>query len=253
MADFLFVYYANSPGRLRRWHPGPGVVLEDAADSPQAQWRHYRAHADGSVAFDADSFLAHRGSAVRFVHRLLTATLSRPAHTGCFGLHEWAMVYRLDPDQVRHDRWPLRLGPAGTDAVVAAHTVRCSHFDAVRFFTPDALPRNTLQPSRAGQVDLEQPGCLHAGMDLYKWSYTLAPAVPGEIALDAFELAAEIRVLDMRASPYDLTGLGLEPVAIETADGKAEYAAAQRAFAVRSNDLRRRLLAVCDTLLTEPG
>ena len=25
--DFLFRYYANSPARLRRWHPGPGVVL----------------------------------------------------------------------------------------------------------------------------------------------------------------------------------------------------------------------------------
>ena len=32
----------------------------------------------------------------------------------------------------------------------------------------------------------------------------------------------------MRASPYDLTELGYQPVPIETAAGKAEYVAAQR-------------------------
>ena len=30
------------------------------------------------------------------------ATESRPAHTGCFGLHEWAMVYGQSADEVRH-------------------------------------------------------------------------------------------------------------------------------------------------------
>lgn len=248
VADFLFVYYAHSPARLRRWHPGPGVSLADAADAPQARWRHYRVGEDGSVALDVESFLTHRRRTVGFVQGLLTATLSRPANTACFGLHEWAMVYRLGQDEVRHDRWPLRLGESGTDEVVRSHTIRCSHYDAYRFFTPEAAPLNTVRPSREGQVDLEQPGCLHAGMDLYKWAYTLAPAVPGDLVLDAFELAADIRVLDMRASPYDLTGLGLDPVRIETRTGKAEYAEAQRGFTVRANDLRRRLLGVCDVL-----
>ena len=253
MADFLFVYYPNSPARLRRWHPGPGVVLADAAQSPQAGWRHYRTNADGSVELDVDSFVTHRGSTLGFVRRLLRATLSRPANTGCFGLHEWAMVYRMDQAEVRHDRWPLRLGSDGTDEVVRAHTIRCSHFDAFRFFAPEAVSRNTLQPTRERQVDLEQPGCLHAGMDLYKWAYKLAPAVPGEVVLDAFELAADIRVVDMRASPYDLTALGLTPIRIESRAGKAEYAEAQRDFAVRSDEVRRRLLAVCDTLLDTPA
>jgi hypothetical protein len=253
VADFLFVYYPNSPGRLRRWHPGPGVVLADAAQSAHAGWRHYRTNADGSVELDVDSFVTHRGSTLGFVRRLLRATLSRPANTGCFGLHEWAMVYRMDRTEVRHDRWPLRLGSDGTDEVVRAHTIRCSHFDAFRFFAPEAVSRNTLQPTRERQVDLEQPGCLHAGMDLYKWAFKLAPAVPGEVVLDAFELAADLRVLDMRASPYDLTALGLTPIPIESRAGKAEYAEAQRDFAVRSDEVRRRLLAVCDTLLDTPA
>jgi hypothetical protein len=143
---------------------------------------------------------------------------------------------------------PLRLGQQGTDAVVEAHPIRCTHFDAFRFFTPAATGLNRLQPTRATQVDLEQPGCLHATMDLHKWAGKLAPAVPGELALDCFELARDIRVLDMRASPYDLSGLGEAPVAVETAEGKAEYVAAQRMFAERGANLRRRLLAVCDAL-----
>ena len=249
VADFLFVYYQNSPARLARWHPGPGVVLEDALAAPQAQWRHYRSNPDGSVELEVASFVAQRGSTLAFVRKLLTATLARPAHTACFGLHEWAMVYRLSQDEVRHASWPLRLGPDGTDEVVRQHAIRCTHYDAFRFFTPQALSRNAVQPTREGEVDLEQPGCLHAGMDVYKWAYLLAPLVPGDLLLDAFELAADIRVLDMRASPYDLTELGLSPLPIETREGKTAYAEAQRAFTVRSNDLRRRLLTACEAVL----
>jgi hypothetical protein len=79
-------------------------------------------------------------------------------------------------------------------------------------------------------------------MDVYKWCFKLAPAVPSELIADAFALAHEIRVVDMRASPYDVTLLGVEPIAIETASGKAEFAQLQRGFAQRSNALRRRLL-----------
>jgi hypothetical protein len=53
----------------------------------------------------------------------------------------------------------------------------------------------------------------------------------------------------MRASPYDLSALGYQAVAIETAAGKAEYASAQRAFAQRARPLREQLVALCDRLL----
>ena len=69
---------------------------------------------------------------------------------------------------------------------------------------------------------------------------------------DCFELAQEIRELDMRASPYDLRGHGYEPVRIETPEGKAAYVAGQRAFAERGAVLRKRLLDVCDHLLADP-
>ncbi|NHA68182.1 3-methyladenine DNA glycosylase [Phycicoccus flavus] len=248
--DFLFRYYRLSPGRLRRWHPGAGVVLRDAAGTERAGWRHHRVDGD-AVVVDVGSVLAARGEAVRFVTGLLTATLERPPHLGCFGLHEWAMVHRLSEDDVRHPGWPLRLGPEGTDAVLERHTVRCSHHDAFRFFTDTAVPLNVLRPTRADQQALEQPGCLHAGMDVYKWCFTLEPLVPGDLTLDAFDLAREIRVLDMQASPYDLRALGYEPVRVESPEGKAEYLSRQRDFARRSNVLRRRLLALLETATSD--
>jgi hypothetical protein len=243
--DFLFSYYSQTPGRLRRWHPGPGVALEPAQDGspPHAGWRWYATDRDGVVRLDVPRFLADRGDTVRFVRRLLAATASRPAFAGCFGLHEWAMVYR--DERPRH-AVPLRLGQAGTDAVVEAHPIHCTHFDAFRFFTPPAVGRNRLRPTRETQPELEQPGCLHATMDLYKWAYKLSPATPGELVADCFELAVEVRELDMRASPYDLRAHGYEPVAIETPAGKAAYAAAQRGFAERGAVLRQRLLRVCE-------
>ncbi len=235
--DFLFTYYSLRPARLRRWHPGLGVEL--VTDDGRRQ------------GLDVEAYLSRRGSTVRFVRDLLSATASRPAHLGCFGLHEWAMVYRAGADGERRHPAPLRLGANGTDAVVESHRIRCSHYDAFRFFTPEAAPRNETRPSRERVVDLEQPGCLHATMDLYKWAYKLGEAVPSEVIVDCFELARDVRALDMRASPYDLEPLGYEPVPIETPEGKATYVAAQREFAERAHPLRDQLIQVCERLLTQ--
>ena len=226
--DFLFTYYSQRPAALRRWHPGYGVRLE------------------GTENPDLGPVLASRLPLISSIHRLLVATAGRTPTLGCFGLHEWAMVHGTD--EVRHD-WPLRLGSAGTDTVVESHRIACSHFDAFRFFTDSARPLNTLSPGRDDRPAYEQPGCLHAGMDLYKHAFRLTPLVASELVADCFELAWDIRELDMRASPYDFSGLGLEPVAIETPAGKQEYVAAQRAFAERGAPLRARLVEECDRLL----
>jgi hypothetical protein len=160
------------------------------------------------------------------------------------------MVYRLAEDETRHADWPLRLGPAGTDEVVEGHRVACSHFDAYRFFTPPARPLNTLAPGRDDRPAFEQPGCLHAGMDLYKHAFRLSPMVSSDLVADCFELAWDIRTLDMRAAPYDLADLGFEPVRIETAEGKAAYVEAQRRFSERGAPLRARLVEECERLLS---
>jgi hypothetical protein len=243
--DFLFTYYPVPPRVLRRWHPGARVVLADAAGSERAGWRWYATRGD-DVTLDTAAFVEARGSSIRFIVSLLGATARREPRLGCFGLHEWAMVYRQG--EHRHEA-PLRLSQSETDAVVEGARISCTHFDAYRFFTPPAAPLNRLIPTRENQPAMEQPGCLHAGMDIYKWATRLGPLLPGALLLDAFELAASIRELDMRASPYDLSEWGYAPVAIETTEGKAEYVRRQRDFAARGNALRERIVGVLDGLL----
>ena len=243
--DFLFTYYRLRPRQLRVWHPGFGVVL----GGPSAQSYLARSGygpASGGVTVTGD-YLLGRLDTVRFIADLLRATAGRPARLNCFGLHEWAMVYQTPT--VRHGQVPLRLGAAGTDAVVESLPLRCSHFDAYRFFTEAAVPRNAEALSRQTQAGTEQPGCVHAAMDCYKWAFKLGPLIESELVMDCFGLAADARELDMRASPYDLIDYGLAPIPIETPAGRAEYVRAQRAIAERAAPLRARLAGRCDLLL----
>ncbi len=247
--DFLFSYYSLRPRQLRCWHPGFGVVLAGGTAVRRYRGRRgYTVNADGVTV--SDTYLRSRLETVGFVARLLRSTAQRPARLNCFGLHEWAMVYRSGA--VRHDRVPLRLGPAGTDALIdseIAGPLRCSHFDAFRFFSDPARPRNAVQLSRAAQVATEQPGCLPANMDLYKWCYKLSPLVDSGLMLDCLELAAAAREVDMRASPYDLSDYGYSPIAVEHGAGRAEYVRCQSAIAQRAAPLRAALLGRCDLLL----
>jgi len=110
---------------------------------------------------------------VRWCIQLLKATLERVPVFHCFGLHEWAMVYRSE--EVRHEQVPLRLHRDELARFVENQNLCCTHFDAFRFFTPKAAPRNRIQLNRYSQLEHDQPGCIHANMDLYKWAFTLAP------------------------------------------------------------------------------
>ncbi len=245
--DFLFTYYNLTPGELRRWHPGYGVTLHGPGAEEYAQRRGYR-RTESGVSVDP-RFLAKRWETIAYVARLMEATASRPANLGCFGLHEWAMVYRADPGEIRHGI-PLRLGREGTDAVVESLPLRCTHFDAFRFFTAPARSRNAAELTRATQVATEQPGCLHAGMDLYKFTAKLLPLVSSDMLWSAFELAYEARTLDMRASPYDLSAYGYQPMRIDTPGGRAEYAREQAELAVRAAEVRSSLLGWCRGILS---
>jgi hypothetical protein len=243
--DFLWTYYSTRPGHLRTWHPGAGMGLDGGEE--YAERRGYRV--ERGVASVDPSFIGARLEMIERTHRLLEATARRPAQHGCFGMHEWAMVYGLEPDQIRHAAWPLRFGREENQRIVEEVGVRCSHFDAFRFFTEPARPLNILQPSRENQVALEQPGCIHANMDLLKWALKLMPMIPSSLLLDAFQNARGLRMLDMQASPYDLSDLGVEPVRVETAAGRTEYRDRQRALANASEPIRDALIAWCERLL----
>lgn len=246
--DFLFTYYSLRPRQLRVWHPGYGTVLGGPGAEAYLDRVGYVSTPNGVTV--SEHYLQSRLPTVRFIAGLLQATASRPARLNCFGMHEWAMVYRAGA--VRHAAVPLRLGPAGTDAVVEATPLRCSHFDAFRFFTAPAARRNESQLTRSAQVDSEQPGCLHATMDLYKWCYKLGPLVDSELLMDCLELAAAARELDMRASPYDLVEYGFEPVPVEEPAGRADYVRHQALLFERAVPMRAALLTRCQRLLAAP-
>ncbi len=99
----------------------------------------------------------------------------------CFGMHEWAMLYCPDPATAapnRHQQLPLRLSQAELNAFVESTPIACTHFDAYRFFTPDAAPLNTARPlpTRKLQAEIEQPGCVHTSMDLFRYAVKVGPA-----------------------------------------------------------------------------
>jgi hypothetical protein len=243
--DFLFRYYSLRPRQLRVWHPGFGVVLGGGAARRYLSRTGYGPHPAGVTV--TDEHLRSRAPTVRFIAELLRATTGRQAQLNCFGLHEWAMVYRAPT--VRHERVPLRLGAVGTNAVVESMPLRCSHFDAFRFFTEPAALRNADRLTRETQAATEQPGCLHAAMDCYKWAFKLGPLVESGLVMDCLELAADARELDMRASPYNLTAYGFAPITIEEPAGRAEYVRCQRDISERAAPLRQALQARCDLLL----
>ena len=235
--DFLFDYYAWRPGQLARWHPGWGVLLTGQV-SGFARVRGYTVDELGARV-DPEHMPV---DIMRTALTLLEATASRPAAFTCFGRHEWAMVYRQPAEEIRHSAWPLRLDQRAIDTVVESSSLKCTHVDAFRFYTDQARPLNVVQPTRDTQTELEQPGCLHATMDLYKWSFRCYPVIGADLTADCFQLAREVRAVDMQASPYDFAALGYEPIPIETAEGRARYVEHQRDFAERGAVLRDRLI-----------
>ncbi len=249
--DFLFQYYAYSAGRLEAWHPAPHELLEDTPDARERfHGPAYRTDG-GVIGRDARALPLASRERLGNVVRVLTATRGRPANFGCFGLHEWAMVFR--GHDVRHAGIaPLRLPQAQVDDLVMSRPVLCSHYDAFRFFAPDAKPLNRVQLTRASREELEQPGCIHANMDLYRWAQSAMPWIGSDLLWHCFELAAALRTLDMQASPYDFSALGFEPVRVETPEGREIYQQRQRELSARAGVLRDQLIEVVGALLAPP-
>jgi hypothetical protein len=185
--------------------------------------------------------------------QLCANILHRPARFVCHGLHEWAMVYKLSAEQVRHAGCELRMPPQALAEFVESQTVCCTHYDAFRFYTPEARPLNTMQPSFESRMTMEQAGCLHANMDLYKWAYKLWPWVGSDLVADAFEVAIAGRAMDMRASPYDLAALGFAPIRIETEEGRAQYRTEQRRIAELAEPVREKLRKTAQWLAESSG
>jgi hypothetical protein len=174
-----------------------------------------------------------------FVYKLCKNISAQPPRFKCFGLHEWAMVYKSSA--FRHQGYRLRLSQEELAAFVESQNLCCSHYDAYRFFTEEAKPMNALAPTLETRLTMEQGGCLHANMDIYKWSVKLWPWVGSDFMARAYGLALSAREMDMRASPYDLIEAGFLPIKIETEEGRREYQRMQQELAETAKPLRDEL------------
>lgn len=273
--NFIFTYYFGyKPSDLTRWSPGAHIELSIEGDV--AAVKQLLARADwtvkpdrrgkGSVIFlDMSLHQRKKIDSLKHAHNTLIATARRLPVRTCFGLHEWAMLYDTgDINSATSGRFqkdlPLRVTQSELNAVVEAPgALQCSHFDAYRFFTDGAKPKNLhTDLSRERQELYEQPGCVHATMDLFKYALRLAPMLPSEVLADALEIAIEARILDMRASPYDLTaaftsdnplGIDPSPVMVETQSGRKQYAELQFALACKAAPIRQALIKAYERYL----
>mmetsp|Transcript_64392 Transcript_64392/g.112218 ORF Transcript_64392/g.112218 Transcript_64392/m.112218 type:complete len:446 (+) Transcript_64392:52-1389(+) len=252
--NFLFVYFQFQRKLLLQWSPGLDRHLTGVSPEEEILWtkRGWTPAADGSSG-RMDARLCKKGARkmLRLSAEVMRSAAIRPPHLSCFGLHEWAMLYAPSPTSnvSCHQDLPLRLSQAEINAVVEGTKIACTHFDAFRFFAPGAVPMNTVKPTPARELTplLEQPGCVHSSMDLFKYCVWLWPYVRAEVLADALELAIAARVLDMRASPYDLSefdgdGFDLTPIRIETAAGRQEYQQEQARLAAQAAPIRWRVL-----------
>lgn len=238
--DFLFEYYSFRPSLLGRWTPGIGVALETSPDAPLPEISEF-VTGNGLAWLNPEFFPDRRLKPARWILKMLKNTRAARPSFSCFGMHEWAMVYKTkDP---RHNQVPLRMNSDELAAFVDSRPLLCTHFDAFRFFTPEAAPKNRYRPTRENFEHMEQPGCIHTNMDLYKWAYKLYPWINSSLILEAFELAVAARTIDMQASPYDLSGQGLAPIKIETEEGRAEYKEKQKEISERGIMVRDKLIA----------
>lgn len=237
--DFLFEYYAFRPSHLMRWSPGIGISLQFSDSSTLPEISEFLTE-DNQAFLNPDFFPQKRIRSAKWTLELLEKSADRKPMFGCFGMHEWAMVYRAE--NVRHQQIPLRLPDEKIAEFVESRPLVCTHFDAFRFFTKKARPMNKHELSRETFQDTEQPGCVHSNMDLYKWAFKLHPWISSEIVRESFFNALETRKVDMQASPYDATEFGLEPIKIETEPGRKEYVERQMEIYQNSQPIRHRLI-----------
>ncbi len=248
--DFLFGYYNTKRRNFTTWKPMADMILRGEGSAAFLENRRYVKEGEG-VRLDVENMDTRDRRLIAWVYNLISAAKARPSKFACFGLHEWAMVYKAE--EVRHETTPLRPSQETISTLVESMPICCTHYDAFRFFTPEAVPLNQVQPQAEDMALNEQFGCIHFNMDLYRWSYKMNPWIGSELMMECFLLSVEARELDMRASPYDVASYGFEPICVETAEGRAEYKKLQEALSMKGRALADKVLEQCRHLMLRNG
>jgi hypothetical protein len=161
--NFLFKYYFWKPSVVASYSPGwnkvligaqPNDVTHGGGQRAASVWRSGGQDDAGGLFFDGMRCSPETLVGLQNTLDLLRATEQRPPVLNCFGMHEWAMLYSLATPaaktggggggggggQSKHQRLPLRLSQAALDAAVEERApLKCTHFDAFRFYTPKAV------------------------------------------------------------------------------------------------------------------
>eukprot|EP00605_Chrysophyceae_sp_TOSAG23-4_P001165 GSChrysophyteH1.ASY1.ANO1.1273.1 assembled CDS len=246
--NFLHIYYKFSVREVQLYSPGltspalDEVHIEDIGFVASFQDLNLFSRAPGR----------YKRLELEKNRDILHGSLRRIPNFACHGLHEWAMLYKSNAKMQTKLR--LRVPQSTIDSLVKGElgcSLRCTHFDAFRFFHPDAKPLNAFQLSRDTQVAHEQGGCIHATMDLFKHAYSIFPLISSSLLRRSLELAFKARYLDMRSSPYDVSMYrGCEDVIeVETERGRKKYREEQMLLWKESSSARRELLEVYEKVL----
>eukprot|EP00466_Bigelowiella_natans_P009012 jgi/Bigna1/87610/estExt_fgenesh1_pg.C_220090 len=268
--NFIFEYYMFKPKMLLQYSPGIGVLLEGATEGDESLPRRgFSFSEDGEEEVEGETRQQHIAWAepllakpktvesLRWTRDLLKATLEKKPELHCYGMHEWAMLYypqdSMHEAPRKYQSLPLRISQETINSAVEAEPIRCTHFDAFRFYAKDATEKNVNQLTRQTQPEFEQPGCLHANMDLFKWSIKLFPWVSSQLLHDSLSIATRARAIDIRASPYAAEGavddFELSPIPIETHEGRAQYKTLQAELWKDAIPIRKRLIEAYDAFL----
>mmetsp|Transcript_11407 Transcript_11407/g.21113 ORF Transcript_11407/g.21113 Transcript_11407/m.21113 type:complete len:328 (-) Transcript_11407:1052-2035(-) len=255
--NFLAAYYGIKRGkqvrRLAKYSPGANVLLEGAVLASDAEvLGNFQAWSQTPSGVICRVPSGKRASVQKALDRVIAASLNSPV-LKCFGMHEWAMLY--SPDGAEHppssdfQSLPLRVSQQVLNHTVESRGVYCTHYDAMRFFAPQAVQFSHWHLKQRDHSK-ENPACVHAAMDLLSIAHKLFPLVSSELVGDTLELALAARKLDVRASPYDSRQLdqSLAPIEVETVEGRRQYQKLQRELMARSQVIRGNMISAVEPL-----
>lgn len=244
--NFLHTYYKYSVESLYCYSPGINISISGLInDNSNSVSRKYLYTASNDVMYYSPSLFPSQSSErlksnVKQYYEIQLNSIMKKPNFYCFGLHEWAMLYsgrltadgkECEPTRLpKHQQLDIRTSQEVIDDLVESNLLKCSHFDAWRFFHVNAQPMNQIPVlSRSSQPQNEQAGCIHATMDLFKYAYSLYPLVSSDLLIKCLQIAIRARIIDMRASPYDVSKYDVcaVPICVETMDGRREYSRLQ--------------------------
>ena len=246
--DFLLEYYSFRPTKLKVWSPGLLVEVENTPRTRALLSPFKTIESSTTICLDVSALIEKRRDHMKWVLTLQKSIAAKPPLFGCYGLHEWAMLYKSE--QKRHPYLSLRVSQELLNETVEANPLRCTHYDAYRFFTEPAVPLNQDLLAREDVLQFEQGGCIHNNMDLYKWSFKFYPWLPSELIWKAFNLALKARIVDMEASPYYVRNYGYGAIEIEKPAGMKAYVHKQKELADEAAILRTQWISQI-TAITE--